>query len=154
MGLFGKKKPKNKKDFDILSGDGLVSFVAANLKNPTPKNILKGVQAIARPDDDLDHLTPEGDLPWGWHTANKAFTQKIESEYKYFLNKWLDTKDRPDIDQYIALRVFVMYMHDVKVLCKEKGECFVYWRDCLFDDKYLSQQAALLHQLEKRIKKQ
>ena len=34
----------------------------------------------------------DGDLPWGWVTANKDFTNKIEQEFHYFWQTWIDSK--------------------------------------------------------------
>jgi hypothetical protein len=116
--------------------------------------LLKNGKRSAYHSEDLNHLNSDGELPWGWHTANKAFTQKIESEYKLFFNAWLDSTKQSDLKQYAALKSLVLFMNDVKALCQKKGECFVYWRDTLFDDKYLLQQTKLLHQLEGKIKKQ
>lgn len=32
--------------------------------------------------ENLDHLTPEGELPWGWEAYNKDIVQQMESELK------------------------------------------------------------------------
>lgn len=102
----------------------------------------------------LDRLTPEGDLPWGWWTANKAFTSQLQAEYTQFLNAWLESRRSSDAEQYAALKSFVIYMNDVKKLCESKGECFVYWRDTLFTDKYLLEETTVLKQLEDKLKKE
>lgn len=126
MRLFGKKKSENK-DFDLFSKDGLLGYIRSNLKNPTDENVSKVVEHLAKPDDDLEHLTPDGDLPWGWHTYTLDFTQKIGSEYSYFLQNWADSRSKSPKDQYSALKSFVLYMRDVEKVCKEKGECFEFW---------------------------
>lgn len=75
----------------------------------------------------LDRLTSEGELPWGWIYRNREFTEKIGGEYTYFLNMWLDSRSKSPLDQYSALKSFVLYLEDVEKLCKSKGECFEFW---------------------------
>ena len=109
MGLFDfLKKNKNenaeKDDFDILSGSGMIEYIRSNLKNPSPENVLKVLENVAKPDDDLERLTEDGELPWGWHSHNKDFTGKINGEYSYFLDKWLDARKKSPKELYSALR--------------------------------------------------
>lgn len=120
---------KNKKENlnDVLSGKGLVQYIQSNISNPTEKNVLKVLETIAKPDDDMEHLTAEGELPWGWHSQNKDFTSKIESEYSYFLNMWLDARNKAPKELHSALKSFILYLEDVESLCKSKGECFEFW---------------------------
>lgn len=77
--------------------------------------------------NDLTHLTSEGELPFGWHYHNKLFIEKINNEYTYFLNMWLDSKKQEPKKQYEALKSFILYIEDVEKLCKSKGECFEFW---------------------------
>lgn len=105
MGLFDFKK---KKDF----------------KN---ENVLKVLKALATPEDDLEHLTKEGELPLGWVYHNKDFVDRINNEYSVFLNIWLDSRNKAPMIQYSALKSFVLYLEDVEKLCKSKGECFEFW---------------------------
>lgn len=100
----------------------------------------------------LDCLTEEGDLPFGWFTANKSFTDKVKIEYNAFLSAWLASRKCPPHVQYDALKSFVVYMNDIKLLCESKGECFVYWRDILFTDDYLKKRTDELDALERLLK--
>lgn len=127
LDLFKSKKVEKKKDLNILSGSGLVEYIRSNLKEPTNENVLKALDKITKPDEDLEHLTPEGEFPWGWHSQNKDFTSKIESEFSYFLNVWLDAKNKSPKEQHSALKSFVLYLEDVEKLCKSKSECFEFW---------------------------
>ena len=146
MGLFDKKKKRN--EFDVLSGKGLIDFVRANLKNPTDANVLKAVQEIAKPDTDQDHLTKDGNLPWGWHRLNKEFTDKIQSEYGFFMNEWLESKSAAPVKQYGALKSFVLYMNDAQKLCYSKGECFAFWFDGIVSPDYIKVRNDELTELE------
>ena len=83
-----------------------------------------GVNSFGEP---LDKLV-DGDLPWGWVAHYSDFTGKIGSEYEYFINQWYDAKaNKSPIDEYGALKSFLMYMDDVQKLCDQKGECFGFW---------------------------
>lgn len=77
--------------------------------------------------EDLNRLTPEGELPWGWHYANRQFTQQIEDEYRYFSDAYVEAKNNGVLAEYGALKSLVTYMEDVKKLCDSNGECFVEW---------------------------
>lgn len=132
----------------ILSGNGLIDFVRGNLKKPTEKNVLKAVQEITKPDADQEHLTKEGTLPWGWHTANKNFTDKINSEYSYFLNEWVASRSLSPVKQYGALKSFVQYMNDAQKLCYSKGECFAYYFDGIASPEYIEKRTSELKELE------
>lgn len=74
-----------------------------------------------------ERLTPSGELPWGWIYRNSEFTEKIQNEYSYFLDMWLDSKNKSPKEQYQALKSFVLYIEDTEKLCKKKGECFEFW---------------------------
>ena len=130
MGLFDFKKKKGFKeenDQNILSIAGLVKFIKSNLSKPTDENVVKALKALATQDDDLEHLTKDGELPWGWHTHTKDFTDKIKNEYSYFLNMYIESRTKSPQEKYSALKSFVLYLEDAEKLCKSKGECFEFW---------------------------
>lgn len=112
MGLFdffkkNKKENVNTTRFDIIVKTGT---------KPTPK-----------PEMDWEHLTDEGELPFGWIYHNKEFTDRINNEYSHFLNLWLDARKKSPKELHSALKSFILYMEDVEKLCKSKGECFEFW---------------------------
>ena len=90
-------------------------------------NFKKAFKALLTPDDDLNHLTKEGELPWGWHTHTKEFTDKIKNEYSVFLKLHIESRSKAPQLQYQALKSLVLYLEDVEKLCKSKGECFEFW---------------------------
>lgn len=97
----------------------------------------------------LDRLTADGDLPYGWVSANIEFTDKIQGEYKYFLAKWLDSRQKSPKEKYAALKSFLIYMDDVKKLCASKGECFDFWRErILLSDKEIKELTAELEHIK------
>lgn len=96
----------------------------------------------------LDRLTPEGELPWGWVSKNIEFTNKINGEYSYFLNMWLEARNKSPLEQYSALKSFVLYLDDAGKLCESKGECFEVWfYECLTSKDYIEKRKGELEEL-------
>lgn len=90
--------------------------------------------------------TPESDtteddtnLPFGWVTHNKEFIEPIEKEFSYFMNIWIDARNKSPKELYSALKSFVRYMEDVKRLCSSKGKNFECWcNTILIKDEYFN----------------
>ena len=122
------------------------------LFNFKKKNGFKAIKAMVTPDDDLEHLTKEGDLPWGWHTHTKEFTDKIKNEFTFFLNNWIEARKKSPKEHYAALKSFVMYLEDLERLCKSKGECFEFWfYEILASADYIDKRKKELKHLEEVI---
>ena len=153
MGFFdflknGKKENVNTEEFDLFSGKGLVEHIRSKMDKPTAEKVLKVLQEVAKPADDLEHLTAEGELPWGWHTHTKDFTSKIHGEFSYFLNMWLDARKKSPKELHSALKSFVVYLEDAERICKSKGECFEFWYyQILSAPDYLEKRKEELNQL-------
>lgn len=95
-----------------------------------------------------------GALPWGWTSRNKEFTDRISGEYSYFLNNWLDSRSKSIVDQYSALKSFVIYMENAEKLCKSKGECFEFWfHEILTSPGYVEKRRTDLEALTEKLKK-
>lgn len=110
-------------------------------KKETAQTKVQNTNVVFMPDGDLTHLTPEGNLPWGWHTHNKAITERINNEYTYFLNMWLDSQKQEPRKQYETLKSFILYIEDVERFCKSKDECFELWfNEILTSPGYLEQR--------------
>ena len=102
-----------------------------------------------------DRLTPDGELPWGWVTRNKEFCDRINGEYTYFLNAWLQARNKTPLEQYSALKSFVLYLEDVEKLCKSKGECFDFWlHEILTGKGYIEKRKKELEELTAKFDKQ
>ena len=121
---------------------GLFNF---KKKGAVKKETNKNVNSFGEP---IDRLTPDGELPWGWIYANKDFTDKTQSEYRYFMKNWIESRNKSPKEQYAALKSFVMYINDLKALCQSKGECFVEWFKLLADDDYITTRENELKELE------
>lgn len=88
----------------------------------------------------LDRLD-NGELPWGWINSNREFISKIQSEYKYFLNLYLDSRNKSPKQQYASLKSLILYLNDCKKLCASKGECHLKWfSDCIANDSYIQKR--------------
>jgi hypothetical protein len=125
MGLFGVFKRKRKEtvlnelkqaeDFGaiakILSDNGLISKPKDNFHNTLG--------------EDLRHLTPDGELPFGWLVYYQDFTgekgRKIADKWKAVRNAVL-TQDKLD-----AYRDYFATIASVGEECKEAGECHYKW---------------------------
>lgn len=129
MGLFNfrNKKPKKLSECDSL--ENITKTLAANDVISAPKD--NNHNSFGDP---LDKLI-DGDLPWGWFSHNRNFTEPIQKEYSYLLNTWIDARNKAPKELYAALKSFVLYMEDVKKICKEKGECFEFWFDEILTGK-------------------
>lgn len=104
--------------------------------------------------NDLKHLTPNGELPWGWHTNTKDFTEKINREFTHFLNAWVETRNKSPKEQCLALRSFIQYLEETEKLCKSKGECFEFWfYQILISKGYIAQRKKELNDLAENLDK-
>lgn len=102
--------------------------------------------------ENLDRLTPEGELPWGWTYANKEFVDKIQTEVNYFRNAWIQSKKDGVLKEYASLKSFVLYLNDVKKLCASKGECFTKWfDDIIANQEYINKLTSKLRYIEDNI---
>ena len=88
-------------------------------------------------------------IPWGWFNLNKGFIDKIQGEYSYFLNNWLNSRKEAPQKQYGALKSFVLYMEDARKLCYSKGEYFAFWfSSTIASDDYILKRKEELNELE------
>lgn len=99
-----------------------------------------------------EHLI-NGELPFGWIYRNKNFVDKIQKEYTYFMNSWLEAKAGTK-EKYGALKSFIMYLEDVEKMCKTKGECFEVWfYEILASSDYIEKRKKELEALQEKLSK-
>ena len=101
-----------------------------------------------RPQDTLNHLTEDGDLPWGWYTANKDFTEQLWTECRYFIDQWLDCRRKSPKEEYAALKSLIIYVDGVRKLCSKKGECYKYW----FEEGFFTVNKDMYNKYVERLK--
>lgn len=95
-----------------------------------------------------------GELPFGWVTRNKEFCDRISNEFSHFLNNWLASRGKAPMDQYSALKSFVLYLEDAERLCKSRGECFDFWFNEILTGKgYIKKRKKELEALTAKLKK-
>lgn len=101
----------------------------------------------------LDKLV-NGELPWGWVANHRDFTEKINSQHNYFLDLWLDSRNKSPKEQYSSLKSFVLFLNDCKKLCASQGECHLKWfQDIIADDSYIQARTEELKEIEKNFEK-
>ena len=110
------------------------------------------VENIVITPTDFEHLTKDGDLPYGWIYRNRDFINRVETEYGYFLDMWIDASNKSPRELYPALKSFVLYLEDIEKICKKKGECFTFWfYEILTSYDYLSKRRKELEELTANI---
>ena len=148
MKLFDKLKNLHKNRINNNPDD--IGTIAVNLaKNKTIKTpVDKSHNSFGEP---LDKLV-NGELPWGWVAAKRDFVEKIQNEFGVFLDNWIKNRGKNPRDEYASLKSLILYIKDVKKLCKSKGECYAFWCDeILATDDYLEKRISDLKYLEENM---
>jgi len=135
MGLFNlfKKKEKPVREelnpFDINSvTDYLIKRIKEKKPNASSKEVANIINDMLIPKkENLQHLTEEGDLPFGWIYANIDFVEPTEKAYGELLDAWIAEKKKGVMNEYSSLKALVVFMEDTRKLCISKGECFERW---------------------------
>lgn len=140
-------------DFNPLNIDSVIGHVKTRKPDATEQEVANIITKLAEPEEDQDHLTPEGDLPWGWRSVHEKEIKRYEAKYKRMWSAWYDSRYKSPNEHLAALEAFVNYMERTKKLLEKKGECFNYWRDDLFTDDYLQKMSAKLADLQANIEK-
>lgn len=152
MGFFDflKKKaaPKNEQNKPTPAQSGAkLSIAFTETVNGKTSQMTVPQTEITFPTN-FDHLTAEGDLPFGWITRNKDFTEKINAEYSIYLNYWLESRNKAPLEHYAALKSFVMFLDDAERMCKAQGECFEFWfYNVLSSKEYIEKRRRELNEL-------
>lgn len=119
--------------FNLLKKSKNESIASKPLKEKSMKTDI--TNSFGEPIDKLVN----GNLPWGWTAHNQDFTDKIRTEYSFFLKQWVDCRNKSPKELYFALKSFVKYIEDAETLCKSKGECFEFWfHEILVGKDYLN----------------
>lgn len=139
MGFFGIFKKRTSKSTNTNLEKAIAAFHNVTSPEKTKTTIF---------DECLDRLDEDGDLPFGWLTQNKEFTNKINREYSYFLHLWIDATKKSPKELYAALKSFVLFLEDAEKLCVSKGECFEFWwYETIASKEYIDQRKKELQEL-------
>lgn len=132
--LLGIKWVRKSKQLRLSSScNASKTTTSESVHEPTPEpqpkqTLLMEWELNGKPiDDSGDTEESEDDLPWGWVTKNREFIEKINKEYSYFLNVWIESQNKSPRELYSALKSFVRYLEDAQKLCKHKGKYFELW---------------------------
>ena len=140
-------------EFNPLSIDSVIGYIKTQNPEASAQDVANIITKLSEPEEDQDHLTPEGDFPWGWRTAHEKETKRYEAKYKKMWSAWYESRYSSPNTQLEALEAFVSYMVRTKKLFEKKGECFNYWREDLFTDDYLKKLSKELDDLKANIEK-
>ena len=136
---------------------GLLDFLK---KIGVTNNAPKAARMSEKPEENVnsfgeswDKLTQDGDLPTGWVYRNKDFIESVSSDYSYFFNMWINSREQSPKEQYEALKSFVLHLEYLETLCKSKGECFEFWYyEILSSRDYLEKRRKELNELTTNFK--
>lgn len=158
MGLFDMFKKKTQQsqrngpvDFNPLDISSVIGYIKEEKPDATVQDVANIISRLAEPDEDQEHLTPEGTLPLGWRSVHEKEIMRYTAQYKKYWSEWFDSRSAPPREHMDALDAFVNYMRRAKKSLAEKGECFNYWRDELFTDDYLERWSKELYGIKSNI---
>lgn len=159
MGLFDifkKKKPEQiqheePSDLNPFDIDSIIGYVKTQKPDASATEVADIISKLAEPEEDQDHLTPEGDLPWGWYGVHEKEIKRYEAQYQKAWSAWHDSRFKSPTEQFAALEAFVNYMNRAKNLLAKKSECFDYWREELFTDDFLEHRSKELDDMRANI---
>ena len=137
MGLFDflkKKHPQPQEaeviedTFNPLDINSVIQYIKRRKPGISDKEALAIFNKVTKIDPKtLKHLTKDGDLPWGWFTANKDFTEQLWSECRPFLDTLAECRRKSPKEEHEALKSLIKHVDSVRKLCSKKGECYKYW---------------------------
>lgn len=84
-------------------------------------------KAELRKQKDMNKLTSEGELPFGWVLAYEDFIKNADNEVMYFYEEYHKNQYGEPLKKYAALKSLVIYFEDAKRIYAKRGECFLYW---------------------------
>lgn len=102
--------------------------------------------------ENINRLTDDGSLPFGWMVYHKDITQAIEAEVETFRDSINNAKD--PLKKYAALKSYLVYLEDGKKHYSSVGECEgKYFEDYIcashMTESYLKQYKKLCGELKK-----
>lgn len=103
--------------------------------------------------EDLDHLTPEGELPFGWMAHNKEIVKKMDDEW-FFFRSAVDHASDP-IKKYGAMKSYLLYLEDGKKHYTDMNECVgKYFEQYYCDNPFTDKIRVQFPKLEKELTKE
>lgn len=101
--------------------------------------------------ENLNHLTPEGKLPFGWMTYNQDIVNRIDSEIETFRDAINSAKD--PTKKYTALKSYLLYLDDGKKHYSNINECAGKYFDEYICNSHMSESyLKQFKKLEKELK--
>lgn len=154
--IFKKKENKQEApddDFNPLDINSVIRYIKKMKPGISDHEAYEIIGKAVKPDKkELEHLTADGDLPWGWFFANKQFIEHATEEVKYFYSQYVENRYSEPKKKYAALKSLLLYIEDAKKLCAQKGECFLFWFvETWAKDEEVKRLSDELHYIEEHI---
>lgn len=90
-------------------------------------DLFRGKKSPVPDEEDVARLAGNGELPWGWYSANIEFVREVECQYDYFCQAVYSGKKEGAKAEYAALMSLLKFREDVERLCTKKGRYFLSW---------------------------
>lgn len=117
--------PKTSVDFNPLNIDSVIGYIKTQRPDATEEDVANIITKLAEPEEDQDHLTPEGELPWGWVHYYQQFTgqqeKKIDTKWKSVYSASTTREKLEAYEKYFGT------VARVGAVCKKTGECHYKW---------------------------
>lgn len=102
--------------------------------------------------ENLNRLTPEGELPFGWMAHNKEIVKQMDDEWFSFRCAIDDADD--SIKKYAAMKSYLLYLEDSKKHYAQMNECVgKYFEDYYCNNPYTDKIRKQFTELEDKLKK-
>ena len=102
--------------------------------------------------EDLDRLTPEGELPFGWMAYNKEIVKQMDDEWLVFRSA-IDDADDP-VKKYAAMKSFIIFLADGRKHYSKINVCAgKYFEEYYCDTPYSHKIIKQFKELESELKK-
>ena len=100
--------------------------------------------------EDLNHLTPEGELPFGWMAYNKEIVKQMDDEWFSFRCAVDDAKD--PVKKWAAMKSYLLYLEDGRKHYTQLNECAgKYFEEYYCDNPFTDKIRKQFPELEKEL---
>ena len=103
--------------------------------------------------ENIDRLTPEGELPFGWMTYNKEIIKQMDDQWLVFRTAIDDAKD--PVKKYAAMKSYIIFLADGRKHYTKINACAgKYFDEYYCDTPYSNNIFKQFRELEKKLKKE
>lgn len=109
--------------FDFLKSNKQktkITFTETVNGKTIPISATKG-EKVSKPKD-LEHLTKEGELPFGWYSKHNHIFQPYEDK---IVQTAVDLKPMKEAERIAQLEKLISLYYEYKQFCYKNGECYI-----------------------------